>query len=278
MYQNFGTGGMDCNQTVSETVWQTPRRYAAGVDNYTIMITHTMLDLKHYELTGGHEKYCLTGDQMEGQLVSLDDKVVYKTFTVNEPMIVTLKELLVASGTDLADLSDFEGNADESMRHSGIRLMVIINYDNTYATYNRLPRFDVRVVRIKQAEYKVQETIYVNDTHYLIRDRHGVHIFFIQGGTVGKFNFQTTLISMVASLGLLGLSTLFVDSLMLYLCKKKESYYGDKFQMTKKYATDPQLNVPLVTSNIRRSVLGNFDDDGDAVQPQNNRSNNIEAK
>merc|ERR1712176_1443843 len=92
-----------------------------------------------------------------------------------------------------------------------------------------------------RAEYKVVESVYFNQSHRMTRDRHGVYITFVQAGTIGKFNFQTALVSLVASLGLLGMSTFIVDSLMLYCCKKKKRYQEEKFQVTKDYAKDPKI-------------------------------------
>ena len=53
VYQNFGEVPLtDCNGTVSYVTSSTPKRYLAGVENYTMLITHAMLDKKHYEMTG----------------------------------------------------------------------------------------------------------------------------------------------------------------------------------------------------------------------------------
>eukprot|EP00484_Ammonia_sp_Unknown_P030096 CAMPEP_0197026890 /NCGR_PEP_ID=MMETSP1384-20130603/6896_1 /TAXON_ID=29189 /ORGANISM="Ammonia sp." /LENGTH=458 /DNA_ID=CAMNT_0042455649 /DNA_START=35 /DNA_END=1411 /DNA_ORIENTATION=+ len=247
-YQTFGAGGTTCNGSVSYVVSSTPHRYLAGVENYTVMITHAMLDLKHYELTG-HEKYCLTGEQMDGKLVDFDGNELMH-FPPNQSLILTVQDLLDAAETDLSDLSDAESHGgsiktDETMRHAGIMLMVIINYDNTYSTHNRNPKYTMQVVRIKQAEYKVTESIQWNQTYRMIRDRHGIYVTFVQGGRIGKFNFQTALIALVASLGLLGVSTLLVDSLMLYCCKHKADYYSDKYDYTQAYANDPRFKVSL---------------------------------
>eukprot|EP01084_Bolivina_argentea_P100843 180921_1 len=248
-YQNFGENQFtNCNSNLSYISSSTPKRYLAGVDSYSLQVTHAMLDVKHYDLTG-HEKYCLTGEQMEGQLLDFNDNVL-KTFPANRPMRVTLSDLLQATGTNLDETSDsvsingsiYQG---ESMRHAGIVLMVIINYDNTYGTKNRNPKYTVKAIRIKRAEYKVIETIHYNETYRMNRNRHGVYISFVQGGTIGKLNVQTALISLTASLGLLGVSTLIVDSLMLYYCKKKENYYKDKYNVTEKYAHDLRLQSPL---------------------------------
>merc|ERR1712228_408179 len=250
-----------CNGTTEYVTFSTPKRYLAGVENYTLGITHSMLDMKHYELTG-HEKYCLTGEQMEGKMVDFNGNVI-KSFVANEPLIVSLQELLDAAGTDLSypiDAVNNNGsiNQGESMRHSGIVLIVLITYDNTYATHDRNPKYTLRVIRIKRAEYKVIESVYLNSTIRMIRDRHGVYISFEQGGKIGKFNFQTSLITLVTSLGLLGLSTLIVDLLMLYCCKHKTNYFKDKYAFTAKYAKDPKLELLLNATGFDESVV---DDD-----------------
>ena len=129
-----------CNGTTEYVTSSTPKRYLAGVENYTLEITHSMLDMKHYDLTG-HEKYCLTGEQMEGKMVDFNGNEI-KSFAPNQPLIVSLQELLYAAGTSLSDPIDAVSNngsinSGESMRHSGIVLIAMITYDNTYGTRNR---------------------------------------------------------------------------------------------------------------------------------------------
>ena len=97
----------------------------------------------------------------------------------------------------------------------------------------------------------------------MIRDRHGVYISFEQGGTIGKFNFQTSLITLVTSLGLLGLSTLVVDLLMLYCCKHKSNYFNDKYAFTAKYAKDPKLELLLNAQGFDESVV---DENGGKIE------------
>ena len=134
----------------------------------------------------GHEKYCLTGEQMDGKLLdSNGDEMIH--FPANQSLIVSLRDILTAADTDLDDLSDAIDDSEESMRHSGIMLMVLIDYDNTYGTKNRNPKYTMKVIRIQRAEYKAIESIYFNATYRMTRDRHGVYISFVQTGTIGKF-------------------------------------------------------------------------------------------
>ena len=51
------------------------------------------------------------------------------------------------------------------------------------------------------------------------------------------------MVALVASLGLLGVSTFVVDSLMLYCCQHKREYYNDKYDYTQTYANDPRLSI-----------------------------------
>ena len=58
-YQNFGHNALtNCSGTVSYISTTTPKRYLAGIEDYTMKITHTMLDSKHYELTS-NDSYIL---------------------------------------------------------------------------------------------------------------------------------------------------------------------------------------------------------------------------
>lgn len=114
----------------------------------------------------------------------------------------------------------------------------VIKYDNTNSP-TEFPEFKMYVNRIHKSEAKSTEFIYLNETHWLERDRHGIKLVFIQSGTIGRFNFQTLLIALVSSLALLSVATFVVDMLMLYCCKDRANYARNKYHETENFAGNP---------------------------------------
>ena len=241
-----------------------------------------MEDIRHYELTN-HEKYSLTGYEMNGKLKNIHGKVL-KKFPKHEELILTVQDILDASDTNLDDLSDVSYSTsvegDKTMRYSGIMLMFIISYDNTYSTSShRHPKYTIRINRINYADYKVVELIDYNDTIKLYRERYGISINFIQTGTIGKFNFQASLVTCVSSIGLLSLTTLFVDCLMLFVCKSKKYYKNDKYFRTQQYRSLSLTNMSSV-NNLKLSRANSQESMGDAAAggaggAGDNDSNNV---
>jgi hypothetical protein len=91
-----------------------------------------------------------------------------------------------------------------------------------------------------------------------------VRLIFQQVGNLGKFDFQTLLLSFVSGLGLLAAASLVVDMLALYLFPQKKIYRAYKYLQTKEImssTTDDDLEalrsgderMPLIDNTASRS-------------------------
>eukprot|EP00494_Astrolonche_serrata_P025008 UN25268 len=127
-----------------------------------------MQDVKHYEMTK-HDKYNLGDRDMDGRLVDNKDKII-REFDKGKPCILSIQEILEVSETKLDDVSEL--NSNETLRSSGIILLVLLEYDNTYSLSNRTPRYTFRVNRVHNQENKIVETTVINSTDRILRDRH----------------------------------------------------------------------------------------------------------
>ncbi|KAK3278794.1 hypothetical protein CYMTET_13291 [Cymbomonas tetramitiformis] len=85
--------------------------------------------------------------------------------------------------------------------------------------------YKMKVNALRQMEYKSLDqelsTTFGNST---LVDRHGIRIVFEQSGTIGHFDFQTTLVNLVSALGLMAVGTFFVDTVALYFMSLREVY------------------------------------------------------
>ena len=70
----------------------------------------------------------------------------------------------------------------------------------------------------------------------------------LQTGQLGKFDFQTLLVQLTASLGLLAVSTTIVDLVATKLLKDKETYKQSKYEESKViYGSEEFVNVKVRT-------------------------------
>ena len=53
-------------------------------------------------------------------------------------------------------------------------------------------------VEVIGEDVKVEETIYLNATHRLYRNRHGVKFVFLQTGSIYRWNFQMAFVAVSA--------------------------------------------------------------------------------
>jgi len=90
---------------------------------------------------------------------------------------------------------------------------------------------------IEQTKYKAEQPIYTKTLdNRVIWDRHGIRVIILQTGTIGKFDFQTLLLTFVSGLGLLAVATLIVDTLALRVLPRKQLYSRYKFEKTEEFS------------------------------------------
>ncbi|KAL6072949.1 Purinergic receptor [Balamuthia mandrillaris] len=210
--------------------------FIANIENFTLLIDHSMftqevgLQANSRELPGklvnqhGHEmKDPFPGDSI-GQAGKAD--------------IIHLSLLLEAAGIHSLDTPS-SNNATLSKRYDGIVLLVFITYSNTFSFNTKSVHYEYSVHEVSSTKFKSVEPILTkNITTRQTWNRHGIRLIFIQQGRLGKFDFQTLLLSLVSGLGLLAVATFIVDTCALRLMPStKKIYHRYKYLETPEYAT-----------------------------------------
>lgn len=165
---------------------------------------------------------------MKGALVSSTGRQV-KKFT-DAKTVVTVGDLLAA--VDRKDLDIPSGavlKTGLSRREAGLVLLVSIVYTNIKTggalEYTLHPRL------VDGLHFKIETPIYVAYPDHRVRwKRHGIRVIFLPSGTVGKFDFKTFLLSLVAGVVLLGSATVMVDILSTRILPQRKAYYDCKYE------------------------------------------------
>eukprot|EP01132_Coremiostelium_polycephalum_P008552 gene8552-10516_t len=220
--------------------------FIADVDNFTILIDHTLsaptLGIQY------------NAKQLAGKL--LDSKG--NDWTPPEPNVVgvpgeddilTLDTIIQAAGLDSLDDPGL-ANSSRSIRDDGLLIMCFITYSNTFSFNPNRFRYTYQFSLIQNTKFKIVEPIYTTgiDDRYVI-NRHGVRIIFIQTGTLGKFDFQVMLLTFVSGIGLVTVATFIVDLLAVRLLPQRSRYQKLKYQESEKIINDDIIDEtsPLTT-------------------------------
>jgi hypothetical protein len=214
-------------------VSNTSHFYIADPENFTILIDHSV-----YANEVGIQA---NSQDLPGSMVDLDGHTMHDPFPGDaigisgKLDIIHLSFLLQAAGiTSLDNASSY--NKSDSMRFDGVVVLVFITYSNTYTYDTSKVRYQYSARQIIGAEFKTEQPIYTkNQTNRTIWDRHGVRLVFLQIGSLGKFDFQTLLLSLVSGLGLLAVATLVVDIIATRVLPGKETYRHYKYLETPEY-------------------------------------------
>ena len=92
-------------------------------------------------------------------------------------------------------------------------------FDTDHITYT------IRVRHVAGTEFKSQESVFSQwPSTYTDYDRHGVRLIFETEGTVGRFDFQTLLINLIAGAALVKLASIAVDLIALHILPQKTTY------------------------------------------------------
>ena len=148
--------------------------------------------------------------------------------------IVPLKSLLNAAG--ISSLDQVAGTdptlSNETLRYSGLVLLVEIFYSNQFVdtgSYNTSDiRYTYRVATVRNSEFKAQGAVtadnIVPSAAREIFDRHGVRIVVSYTANVGGLDLQTLLVNLTVSLGLLSVAVLLIDVIALRCCPLNRVY------------------------------------------------------
>ncbi|KAJ3196855.1 cytochrome c oxidase subunit 1 [Irineochytrium annulatum] len=227
---------------------RTLTHYIADIDSATLLIDHSV---RAQYSTGLFTKALNLNTELDmtGHLVeNCDLKKFNITFdadyrktsnaTYGTPLdIVPLSQLIANAqcGSQRAYLDDLStsatANPGEPWRSTGMVISVPVIYDNskTFGNVAKLKYYYVPTV-VNDDSYKVTEKVYNPDGSISYLDRHGIRIIFEQAGTIGQFDLQSLLLSIVGGFTLLSLTTLVVDFVMIFLLKDRKLYRRLKFK------------------------------------------------
>ncbi|GAM19547.1 hypothetical protein SAMD00019534_027220 [Acytostelium subglobosum LB1] len=201
--------------------------YIPDIENFTIMLDHTV--------SAPNLGIQYNARQLPGRLLNSSGHV----WTPPAPNVVGVQSQydIMTVGTCLAaaGIYNLDGpslsNASRSMRDDGVILLVFITYSNTYTYNTNNFRYTYQFKVIKDTKFKAEEPIFTTDVNNrYVFDRHGVKMLFIQTGSIGKFDFQTMLLTFVSGIGLVTVSTIFVDILAVRLLPQKRLYAQYKYE------------------------------------------------
>lgn len=238
--------------------------FVAGIENFTINFSHGF----YSELLG------LTKSSAElwGRIVDPSGREMpvcvsspsfpcsnfpYLVFGVGGQVDnITLNTLLLAAGIDLDEVNP-SNTRQKTYRESGVVLLVTLSYSNAFSFNQSDYRYTMSVSEVASSGFTVPEqlgnnALLPNSSYLLIRS--GVRVRFIQAGTVGAFSFQTTLVQLVSSLGLLAAATVIVDLIAFRVVNQSWAYKMASTSRTKSYLELGELKGSAVT---RDDILRN---------------------
>ncbi|KAI9140005.1 hypothetical protein BKA69DRAFT_1126033 [Paraphysoderma sedebokerense] len=231
--------------------------HVANIEDYTLMIEHTV--------KGKNVKKSVVNSDMKGELVFSSWKPSKKfspSYSGESPRpadvpgdIISVGDILDAADINLDSISSAPGaGPNESLRSSGIVLIMFIDYSNSESNYTELT-YKYLPGSIQKAEGKIVEVIYdVSLGNYVQLNRHGVRIKFIQTGTIGEFDFMALLSYLAGAIALFKVAQLIVEQLMLRFLPQKEFYAKYKYTVTEDFS-DLRDKLKLSEEEIPERVV-----------------------
>eukprot|EP01103_Thecamoeba_quadrilineata_P012331 TRINITY_DN3153_c0_g1_i1.p1 TRINITY_DN3153_c0_g1~~TRINITY_DN3153_c0_g1_i1.p1 ORF type:complete len:241 (-),score=35.03 TRINITY_DN3153_c0_g1_i1:105-827(-) len=179
------------------------------------------------------------GVDMKGKLLSLNghEMKLSPPNVVGQPGkidILEVQTLLEAAGISSLDdplvVFDADLNTTQTMRYSGIIVLVVFTYSNVVTFDLNDIQYKIQVRFINNTQFGTIQIIYRKFPNAINeRERHGVRFIFLQTGSLGKFDFQVLLLSLVSGIGLFALATIIVDVLAIVILP--ESSYYSKYKI-----------------------------------------------
>eukprot|EP01147_Barroeca_monosierra_P003065 gene3065-5842_t len=211
--------------------------YVANIEDFTIRIRHAVRG----QIV--HRKGSNVGDRaMRGQLVNMKSGSVVRKWPDDNPPypidqsdtrggdIVSVKELLSASNTDIDQIAD----TGDPIRYDGLNVIIYVNYEMEGA--NNL-RYTYQPRTLNSAEFKVEEVfLFENSTRRKIFNRHGVRLIFVQTGELGRFDFLELMTTIVTGLALVAIARTITNFIMLHVLKFKTLYSAHKYEVTEDFS------------------------------------------
>eukprot|EP01089_Gocevia_fonbrunei_P006354 TRINITY_DN1699_c0_g1_i1.p1 TRINITY_DN1699_c0_g1~~TRINITY_DN1699_c0_g1_i1.p1 ORF type:complete len:391 (-),score=50.34 TRINITY_DN1699_c0_g1_i1:72-1244(-) len=209
--------------------------FIASIEKFTLLIDHSMyvdvlgIQANSQDLPG--ELLNSDGDEMHN--LPINNTVGVK----GHADILDLSVVLQAAGLNTFD-GPSNANRELSTRDNGLVVLIFITYSNTYTFDTNNIRYQYTVKIVDDTKFKAQQSIYTKtQEEIVVWNRHGLRIIFLQVGELGKFDFQVLLLTFVAGLGLLAVSTFIVDFLAIRILPSTKKLYKQF-----KYLETPEYN------------------------------------
>ncbi|KAL7746398.1 hypothetical protein RI367_008241 [Sorochytrium milnesiophthora] len=233
--------------------------YAAGIEDYSIMLEHTV---KGWKLSTSTRNGELKGELLNSKDVptrkylpygssSSDISAAKKDGTSDVVVraidmpgdVMTVSDILAAAdvvdqhGRPTLDVDSKSPGAKpgEQIRSSGLQIIVFITYENRLMKPSEL-KYTYKASRINGSESKILQDFNIagNNGGNILQEwnRHGVQIKFVQTGTLGQFELLNVLSNVAGAFALTGTATIIVELLMLRLLPQRHIYQKYKYQVT----------------------------------------------
>eukprot|EP01088_Endostelium_zonatum_P006201 TRINITY_DN18305_c0_g1_i1.p1 TRINITY_DN18305_c0_g1~~TRINITY_DN18305_c0_g1_i1.p1 ORF type:complete len:443 (-),score=81.61 TRINITY_DN18305_c0_g1_i1:24-1352(-) len=215
----------------------------------------------------------------EGELASLSNKGVF-VYSDGKRVEATGAEVIGVYGKDdIIYLSTFLRAAGISFdtlvdglvpRYDGVIILIVLSYTNTDGYRTNEYSYTYTATYVTGAQFKVVQEIYGKNYQTILEfNRHGVRLLIVQSGEIGRFDFQTLLLTLVSGLGLLAIATTLVDILGGFCWGKtmvtdefaEEEEEGEQKEMTRFGVILRFLKWPFIRL---KNKDGNF---GDMILP-----------
>jgi hypothetical protein len=220
--------GANCKFDTKHTTKQD--NYISNLEDFTVHIRHGAFtqSLTNYRgkdnNRGGRNAGALA---LNGSLVDSSGSITQKFFTKDrEGDNITVRQLLAAANYLLDD--DWVPNSVNG-RAGGVNILFNIEYKMTGVLGQKL-EYVYKLQNLSDLEYRVEQIVSLegNSATRTVFDRHGIRFIVNQSGLIGRFDFVSTLITLVTGIGLLAVATTITDLLMQYVVKEKATYKAFK--------------------------------------------------
>eukprot|EP01006_Ploeotia_vitrea_P051692 TRINITY_DN67589_c2_g1_i2.p1 TRINITY_DN67589_c2_g1~~TRINITY_DN67589_c2_g1_i2.p1 ORF type:complete len:294 (-),score=46.63 TRINITY_DN67589_c2_g1_i2:181-1062(-) len=204
--------------------------YYADCEKYSFAMSHTYMFPSFMRRFGKGGHYMGPGYSLPGTLYNHDNKPLQKysaysergtssqrEFTAHLPQF-SLAQLMSAAGMSTLD-EQHDLISESSYRFRGAVLVVELTYSNLavgkiYPFVER--QWGIKVYHLKKTQWEMYKLSNADPTAATtIRSKfRGFRLVFLQSGRVGKFHFQTMMITLITGVALLSLSTLVIDNVI----------------------------------------------------------------